>query len=47
MHSRSSLAYVYFMLGDLRQADALFEQAIAIDRTPSAAPLLYSHGLFR
>jgi len=48
MHSRSSLAEVYFMLGDLEQADALFEQAMAIERERRPRPpFLYSQGLFR
>jgi tetratricopeptide (TPR) repeat protein len=48
MHSRSSLAEVYFMLSDLTQADALFEQAMAIEREHHPRPpFLYSQGLFR
>ncbi len=48
MHSRISLAEVYFMLNDLEQADALFEQAMAIDREQRPRPpFLYSQGLFR
>ncbi len=48
MHSRSSLAEVYFMLNDLAQADALFEQAMAIEREHRPRPpFLYSQGLFR
>jgi tetratricopeptide (TPR) repeat protein len=48
MHSRSSLAEVYFMLNDLERADALFEQAMAIERERRPRPpFLYSQGLFR
>ncbi len=48
MHARSSLAEVHFMLGDLEGANALFEQAKAIDqeRHPKP-PFLYSQSLFR
>jgi hypothetical protein len=34
------------MLGDLSK-DALFEQAMAIDRNAVRGPFLYSQGLFR
>jgi tetratricopeptide (TPR) repeat protein len=48
MHSRISLAEVYFMLNDLEQADALFEQAMAIDREQRPRPpFLYSQGMYR
>jgi tetratricopeptide (TPR) repeat protein len=48
MHARSSLAEVYFMLNDLERADALFEEAIAIDREQHPRPpFLYSQGLYR
>src|SRR6266699_2022937 len=48
MHARSSLAEVYFMLGELERANELFEQARAIDqeRHPKP-PFLYSQSLFR
>jgi tetratricopeptide (TPR) repeat protein len=48
LHARSALAEVYFMLGDLEQANALFEQTMAIDRERRPQPaFLYSQGLFR
>ena len=48
MHSRISLAEVYFMLNDLEQANALFEQAMAIDREQRPRPpFLYSQGMYR
>jgi tetratricopeptide (TPR) repeat protein len=48
MHSRSSLAEVYFMLNDQAQADALFEQAMSIERERHPRPpFLYSQSLFR
>ena len=48
MHARSSLAEVFFMLNDLAQADALFEQAMAIERgRRPRPPFLYSQGLYR
>jgi tetratricopeptide (TPR) repeat protein len=48
MHSRSSLAEVYFMLDDQVQADALFEQAMSIERERyPRPPFLYSQSLFR
>ena len=48
MHSRISLAEVHFMLNDLEQADALFEQAMAIDREQRPRPpFLYSQGMYR
>jgi hypothetical protein len=48
MHAHASLAEVYFMLNDLEQANALFEQAMAIERERRPRPpFLYSQGLFR
>lgn len=48
MHSRISLAEVHFMLNDLEQANALFEQAMAIDREQRPRPpFLYSQGMYR
>jgi hypothetical protein len=48
MHARISLAEVYFMLNDLAQANALFEQAMAIDREQRPRPpFLYSQGMYR
>jgi tetratricopeptide (TPR) repeat protein len=48
MHSRISLAEVHFMLNDPEQADALFEQAMAIDREQRPRPpFLYSQGMYR
>jgi tetratricopeptide (TPR) repeat protein len=48
MHSRSSLAEVYFMLNDRAQANALFEEAMSIERERHPKPpFLYSQGLFR
>ena len=48
MHARISLAEVYFMLNDLEQANALFEQAMAIDREHRPRPpFLYSQGMYR
>ena len=48
MHSRSSLAEVYFMLNDLERADSLFEEAMAIEREyQPKPPFLYSQSLFR
>lgn len=48
MHARSSLAEVHFMLGDLKRAEALFEQAIAIERERRPEPpFLYSQSLYR
>jgi tetratricopeptide (TPR) repeat protein len=48
MHSRSSLAEVHFMLGDLEQAGALFDEAREIERTRDPhPPFLYSQGLYR
>ena len=32
MHARSSLAEVYFMLGDLPKAETLFQEAMSIER---------------
>jgi tetratricopeptide (TPR) repeat protein len=48
MHAHSTLGEVYFMLGDLKKAGELFEQARSIDqdRRPRP-PFLYSQGLFR
>jgi tetratricopeptide (TPR) repeat protein len=47
MHARSSLAEVYFMLGDLEKANALFEEAKAIDQESHPnPPFLYSQDLF-
>ena len=45
MHSRSSLAEVYFMLGDCDEAGRLFEEARNIEG--AIPPFLYSQGLFR
>lgn len=48
MHARSSLAEVHFMLGDLHRAEALFEQARAIERDRHPRPgFLYSQSLYR
>jgi tetratricopeptide (TPR) repeat protein len=48
MHARISLAEVHFMLNDLEQANALFEQAMAIDRERRPRPpFLYSQGMYR
>ena len=48
MHARSSLAEVYFMLGDLEQANSLFEEAKTVERERHPRPpFLYSQGLFR
>lgn len=48
MHARSSLAEVYFMLNDLERANALFDQAMAIERERRPRPpFLYSQSLFR
>ena len=48
MHARSSLAEVYFMLGQSERAAALFEDAMAIDRERHPEPpFLYSQSLFR
>lgn len=48
MHARSSLAEVYFMLGDLPKAETLFQEAMSIERERHPnPPFLYSQGLFR
>ncbi len=48
MHARISLAEVHFMLNDLEQANALFEQAMTIDREQRPRPpFLYSQGMYR
>ena len=48
MHARSSLAEVYFMLGQPQQAALLFEEAKVIEREREPRPpFLYSQSLFR
>jgi tetratricopeptide (TPR) repeat protein len=48
MHARSSLGEVYFMLGDLERANALFGEAKVIDQEcHPKPPFLYSQSLFR
>jgi tetratricopeptide (TPR) repeat protein len=50
MHARSTLAEVYFMLGDLENARRLFQEAMAIDQESDPKPkppFLYSQSLFR
>jgi tetratricopeptide (TPR) repeat protein len=48
MHARSTLAEVYFMIGDLSKAAETFEQALRIERDDRPRPpFLYSQGLYR
>lgn len=48
MHARSSLAEVYFMLGQPEQAARLFEEARSVERERDPRPpFLYSQSLFR